>query len=99
MKFAISAVALLLAQGTLTLASPQKQPKTPKPENPKPFGFFVNNTIYQPVDDETVTYPRHVELHDGTILATVSMFGHNPAYFPIFEAARVGSGFQIFTTW
>lgn len=61
---------------------------------PKPFGFFVNNTIYQPVGDESATYPRFAELSDGTILATSSLFGHDPAYFPVFESQDGGASWE-----
>ncbi|KAK1753117.1 Sialidase [Echria macrotheca] len=60
-------------------------------KEPRPWGLFVNNTIYQPVGNESVTYPRYVELEDGTILATVSMFGRTPAVFPIFESKDGGA--------
>src|SRR5690348_6292513 len=52
------------------------------PGSPKPWGFFTNNTIYQPVGSEVSTYPRYAELEDSTILATTSLIGHTPGYFP-----------------
>ena len=61
---------------------------------PKPFGFFVNNTIYQPVGDESITYPRFTELSDGTILATCSLFNHDPAFFPVFESQDGGASWE-----
>ncbi|KZL79002.1 glycoside hydrolase family 93 protein [Colletotrichum incanum] len=61
---------------------------------PSPFGFFVNNTIYQPAGDESLTYPRYTELEDGTILATASFSGHSPAFFPVFESKDGGANWQ-----
>ncbi|GKT46092.1 uncharacterized protein ColSpa_06273 [Colletotrichum spaethianum] len=61
---------------------------------PSPYGFFVNNTIYQPVRDESLTYPRYTELEDGTILATASFSGHTPAFFPVFESKDGGAKWE-----
>lgn len=61
---------------------------------PEPFGFFVNNTIYQPPEGESVTYPRFTELTDGTILATTSLSGHSPGYFPVFESGDGGASWE-----
>ncbi len=62
-----------------------------KPPDPQPFGYFVNNTIYQPSKNESLTYPRYTELSNGTILATASLSGHHPAYFPVFESNDGGA--------
>lgn len=78
-------VAFLVAQATSALS---------RSCGPEPFGFFVNNTIYQPTEGESVTYPRFTELTDGTILATTSLSGHNPGYFPIFESADGGAHWE-----
>jgi hypothetical protein len=59
-----------------------------------PFGFFANNTIYQPTDNESITYPRYTELKDGAILATASLSGHSPAYFPVFESRDGGASWK-----
>lgn len=61
---------------------------------PEPFGFFVNNTIYQPTGNQSVTYPRFTELQDGTILATTSFSGPVPPYFPIFESKDGGASWE-----
>jgi len=58
---------------------------------PKPWGFFVNNTIFETTGNQSVTYPRYVELHDGTIVATTSFSGPKPAYFPIFSSRDGGA--------
>jgi len=79
----ITAATLLLERGSCVQPSLDLQPQ--------PFGFFVNNTIYQPVGNETVTYPRYVELTDGTLIATTSIFGRDPASFPIFESKDGGA--------
>ncbi|RYP66700.1 hypothetical protein DL770_008755 [Monosporascus sp. CRB-9-2] len=78
-------LAPLLAQGIAALAGSRK---------PRPFGFFINNTIYQPSGDESIAYRRYTELRDGTILATASLFGHNPAYFPVFESKDGGASWK-----
>ncbi|KAJ6201984.1 Sialidase [Bipolaris maydis] len=62
-----------------------------KTSNPKPWGFFVNNTIYQTTGRESITYPRYTELQDGTIIATASLSGNSPNYFPIFESKDGGA--------
>ncbi|KAH6841318.1 hypothetical protein B0T12DRAFT_517810 [Alternaria alternata] len=61
---------------------------------PQPWGFFTNNTIYQTSGDEGITYPRYTELQDGTIIATASLSGHNPNYFPIFESKDGGASWE-----
>jgi len=61
---------------------------------PKPWGFFTNNTIYQTTGNESITYPRYVELQDGTILATGSLTGHSPGYLPIFESRDGGASWK-----
>lgn len=58
---------------------------------PKPFGYFTNNTIYQTTGNESITYPRFVELTDGTIIATASL---NQGYFPIFESMDGGATWE-----
>jgi hypothetical protein len=60
----------------------------------EPFGFFVNNTIYQPTGNQSVTYPRFTELEDGTILATTSFSGPVPPYFPIFSSSDGGATWE-----
>ena len=79
---------LLAAHAAAALAGPCK------PKGPEPFGFFVNNTIYQPTGDESVTYPRFTELTDGTLLATTSLSGHQPGYFPVFESSDGGAHWE-----
>jgi hypothetical protein len=61
---------------------------------PKPFGFFSNNTIYQTTGAESITYPRFVELTDGTIIATASLSGHTPGYFPVLESTDGGATWE-----
>jgi len=61
---------------------------------PRPWGFFVNNTIYQPTTGQAVTYPRYTELTDGTILATSQLSGPRPAYFPVFESEDGGASWK-----
>jgi hypothetical protein len=61
---------------------------------PKPWGFFTNNTIYQTSGEEGITYPRYIETTDGTIYATASLSGHNPNYFPVFESKDGGANWQ-----
>ncbi|RMZ69237.1 BNR Asp-box repeat domain [Pyrenophora seminiperda CCB06] len=61
---------------------------------PEPFSFFTNVTVYQPTGNESVIYPRYTELRDGTILATISLAGHSPAYFPIMESKDGGASWK-----
>jgi hypothetical protein len=63
-------------------------------EGPEPWGYFTNNTIYQPTGSESVTYPRYVELTDGTIIATTSLSGNQPNFFPIFESKDGGATWE-----
>lgn len=63
----------------------------PHHRGPHPWGYFVNNTIYQTTGDESITYPRYTELTDGTIIATASLSGHDPNYFPVFESCDGGA--------
>lgn len=77
-------VVALIAQGMVASAQSYSNP-------PEPWSFFVNNTIYQPTGNQSVTYPRFTELQDGTILATTSFSGPIPPYFPIFESKDGGA--------
>lgn len=61
---------------------------------PKPWGFFTNNTILTTSGNYSVTYPRYVELMDGTILATTAYSGPHPPYFPIFGSHDGGASWQ-----
>ncbi|KAK1983639.1 Sialidase [Colletotrichum cereale] len=61
---------------------------------PQAFGFFVNNTIHRPVGDEAFLYPRYTELQDGTILATATLEGHSPTFFPIYESKDGGATWE-----
>ncbi|KAI0198222.1 glycoside hydrolase family 93 protein, partial [Astrocystis sublimbata] len=63
----------------------------PVEDEPQPWGFFVNNTILATSGRESVTYPRYVELQDGTIIATASFMGPGPAQFPIFRSEDGGA--------
>jgi hypothetical protein len=58
---------------------------------PRPWSYFTNNTIYQTSGTEGITYPRYTELRDGTIIATASLSGHEPNYFPVFESKDGGA--------
>jgi len=62
-----------------------------RPTGPQPWGYFTNNTIWQPPGKLSVSYPRYTELDDGTILATSALSGVNPGYFPIFESKDGGA--------
>jgi hypothetical protein len=61
---------------------------------PAPWSYFTNNTIYQTTGEESATYPRFVELQDGTIIATTSLSGHSPNYFPVFESTDGGASWE-----
>ncbi|KAK4446511.1 Sialidase [Podospora aff. communis PSN243] len=88
-------VCLSLSAALLALGSSTVLAQTPPAAKPEPFGRFTNNTIYQPVGRESITYPRFAELEDGTILATASLSGNTPAYFPVFESKDGGASW----TW
>ncbi|KAK5636978.1 hypothetical protein RRF57_012690 [Xylaria bambusicola] len=81
---------------SLVLATLLVQNAVAKPvhDKPRPWGFFVNNTILETVGKESATYPRYVELQDGTIIATTSFSGHSPAYFPIFSSKDGGASWE-----
>jgi hypothetical protein len=61
---------------------------------PAPWSYFVNNTIYQTTGRESITYPRYIELEDGTIIATASLSGNTPGYFPVFESKDGGASWE-----
>ncbi|KAL2066063.1 hypothetical protein VTL71DRAFT_2134 [Oculimacula yallundae] len=84
---------LLLTLATL-LFSYQAVADTCAP-TPQPFGYFNNNTIYQTTGKEAITYPRFVELDDGTVIATASLQGSTGlSYFPIFESKDGGAHWE-----
>jgi len=86
---------VLLAQAVYAWPHPPGyHPKPSPPTGPKPWGFFVNNTIYQTTGSESITYPRYTELTDGTIIATSALSGHQPGYFPIFESNDGGASWK-----
>ena len=60
----------------------------------EPFSFVPRNVIYQPTGRESVQYSRYAQLLDGTILATVSLTGHYPAFFPVFKSVDGGLRIQ-----
>ncbi|KAK1811956.1 hypothetical protein LTR12_013686 [Friedmanniomyces endolithicus] len=66
----------------------------PPPSGPQPFGYFTNNTSWKPPGKETVSYPRYVELADGSILATTALSGVQPGYFPVFESKDGGAHWE-----
>jgi hypothetical protein len=66
----------------------------PAHQKAHPWGFFTNNTIYQTTGNESITYPRFAELTDGTIIATASLSGHSPGYFPVFESKDGGASWK-----
>jgi hypothetical protein len=49
-----------------------------------------DHTIYQPVSGQRALYPRYTELQDGTLLATSTVTGFQPAKFPVFESKDYG---------
>ncbi|KAK3112389.1 hypothetical protein LTR53_011385 [Teratosphaeriaceae sp. CCFEE 6253] len=86
-------VTIAAAMAALCLSTAQAWPH-PRPYGPQPWGYFVNNTIYQPTGKSTVSYPRYTELDDGTILATTALSGNNPNYFPVFESKDGGASWK-----
>lgn len=65
-----------------------------KPD-PPPFSTFPRRIIYDPPAGKRASYPRHVELKDGTLLVTSSIiggdfFGGSNSSFPVFESKDGG---------
>lgn len=58
---------------------------------PEAWSTFVGNTIFKAPNNTRLSYPRHVELLDGTLLVTASFSGPRPAYFPVFESKDGGA--------
>jgi hypothetical protein len=81
----------LLVTAVLLVRSVIADPCT---SGPKPWGYFTNNTIYQTTGKESITYPRFTELTDGTIIATASLSGYQPGYFPVFESKDGGATWE-----
>ncbi|KAI0166983.1 Sialidase [Hypoxylon sp. FL1284] len=86
-------LALLLGQ-SLVAAAGAPPDDLASAADVSPYGFFTNNTIYQTTGNESITYPRYTELSDGTILATASLMGHTPAYFPVFASDDGGASWE-----
>lgn len=91
MKLHTPALVAAAVFASSVFAFPSSAPPSSKP---RPWGFFVNNTIYQTTGKESITYPRYTELQDGTIIATASLSGHSPGYFPIFESKDGGASWK-----
>ncbi|EAA28974.1 glycoside hydrolase family 93 protein [Neurospora crassa] len=65
-----------------------------KPD-PPPFSTFPRRIIYDPPAGKRASYPRHVELKDGTLLVTSSIIGGDffagsNSSFPVFESKDGG---------
>ncbi|KFY39502.1 hypothetical protein V494_03935 [Pseudogymnoascus sp. VKM F-4513 (FW-928)] len=72
---------------------PSKPPHPPGPPHPpKPPKLFNNRVIFTPPQGTKASYPRTVELSDGTLLATISWRdpGSDLPYFPIFQSKDDG---------
>ena len=54
------------------------------------YSFTNRTTIYAPVNNQTVGYPRLTELSDGSVLVACTLSGNYPAYFPIFKSTDGG---------
>ncbi|CAE7026043.1 hypothetical protein CFE70_003702 [Pyrenophora teres f. teres 0-1] len=67
---------------------------SPLSDSAEPWGLFTNNTIFQPTGNDFVSYPRYVELQDGTIIATVRFSGPSPDYLPIFKSKDGGASWK-----
>lgn len=66
-----------------------------KPHPPSPIATFGPHIIYDPPAGKRASYPRHVELRDGTLLVTSTImggdfFGGNNSSFPVFESKDHG---------
>ncbi|CCC13871.1 hypothetical protein SMACR_07508 [Sordaria macrospora] len=81
---------LFLSYAVAALASRCK-PHIP----PSPIGTFPPHVIYDPPAGQRASYPRHVELKDGTLLITSSIIGgdffnNKNSSFPVFESKDGG---------
>lgn len=54
------------------------------------YSFTNRTTIYAPVNNQTVGYPRVTELSDGSVLVACTLSGNFPGYFPIFKSTDGG---------
>ncbi|KAI0392080.1 glycoside hydrolase family 93 protein [Xylariaceae sp. FL0594] len=104
--YAISSfLGLLLATTSqvVTAKPPPPPPPPPHGTKPQPWGFFVNNTIYATTGKEAITYPRFVELSHGraagTIVATASLMGHDPSYFPVLSSSDGGASWRYLSNF
>ncbi|KAH8799163.1 Sialidase, partial [Xylogone sp. PMI_703] len=61
---------------------------------PQPWGLFNQNVIYQPPVGQNIEYPRYVQLQDGTLLATATLSGFNPQFFPVFQSKDGGASWK-----
>jgi len=89
----LSLATLLVTQTCISSASPFRNLFHAR-DGPQAWGFFTNNTIYKPTGNETLTYPRYAELQDGSIIATTSLNGHSPNYFPVFISKDGGASWE-----
>lgn len=80
----------LLALGSFAIPSAAKPPA--------PFSVFADNIIFTPPTNASISYPRHIELSDGTILATAAYSpppnaGIKP-FFPLFASSDGGASWS-----
>ncbi|PVH99841.1 glycoside hydrolase family 93 protein [Periconia macrospinosa] len=89
----ILAVALntfvLLATSTELPTIPSLQTHQSRSSGPA-YSFTNRTTIYAPVNNQTVGYPRITELSDGSLLVACTLSGNYPGYFPIFKSGDGG---------
>ncbi|KAL2870575.1 uncharacterized protein BJX67DRAFT_377929 [Aspergillus lucknowensis] len=71
---------------------PPHRPPPPHHGHHPPHAEFFNRPIFTPPQGTKASYPRAVELSDGTILATLSWSDPNTKlpYFPIFQSKDDG---------
>ncbi|KAK4675139.1 hypothetical protein QC764_500950 [Podospora pseudoanserina] len=66
--------------------------------DPAPFTTFGQRIIYDPPEGHRASYPRHIELEDGTLLVTSTVLGSNfftpSAAFPVFESKDGGVNWE-----
>ncbi|KAK4231375.1 Sialidase [Podospora fimiseda] len=95
MHLAFAAVVSLAFQAGNTIAAAL----TPtRDTDPAPFTTFPRRVIYDPPAGSRASYPRHVELQDGTLLVTTTVMGgdwfRNTSSFPVFESKDGGVTWQ-----
>lgn len=87
---------LLGRQDQITNAPKEPVAVAAAPGSLAPFSTFALNTIYTPGANDSMAYPRVVELESGELLVTISWRGINGSLpvFPIFQSKDGGASWE-----